>query len=343
MNTEFKEEEMTVKIGINGFGRIGRIVLREAAKTNNYEFVGINDLVPPKTLAYLLKYDSVHGKFPGEIKATDNSIIVNGKEIPITSEKDPSNLPWGKVGADVVFECTGIFTTQEMAGKHLSAGAKKVIISAPAKDKETPTFVYGVNHEEYDPSKDNIISNASCTTNCLAPFAKVLNDNYGIEKGFMTTIHAYTADQKLVDAPHKDLRRARAAALSQVPTTTGAAKAVGLVLPDLKGKLDGMAMRVPTADVSCVDLVVMLKKETTKEEVNAAIKRASENELKGILGYNEEPLVSIDFVSDPRSSIVDAPSTYVNGNMVKILSWYDNEYGFSARMLDMANYLGSKL
>ena len=333
---------MAIKVGINGFGRIGRLVFREAKKYNDIELVGLNDLVPAPTLAHLLKYDSVHGKYDGEVSATEKSLIIDGKTIPTFAERDPSKLPWKELGVDIVYECTGFFRSVDDASAHIKAGAKKVIISAPAKG-ECPTFVYGVNHETYNPTEDHVISNASCTTNCLAPVAKVLNDSFGVEQGFMTTIHAYTSDQQLVDAPHSDLRRARAAALSQIPTTTGAAKAVGLVLPDLKGKLDGMAMRVPTADVSCVDLVVWLKKSTTKDEVNAAIKRASMGELKGILGYNDEPLVSIDFTSDPRSSIFDAPSTYANGNMVKILSWYDNEYGFSARMLDMAKYIGSKL
>ena len=333
---------MTLRIGINGFGRIGRLALRVMAEKNNMECVGINDLMPTKTMAHLFKYDSVHGRFNGTVEATENSIIVNGKTIPVTCEKDPSQLPWGKVNCDVVFECTGIFRDSTTAAKHIAAGAKKVIISAPAKGDDVPTFVVGVNHEEYKPT-DNIVSNASCTTNCLAPVAKVLNDNFGIDHGLMTTIHSYTNDQNVLDGPHSDLRRARTAAVSQIPTTTGAAKAVGLVLPDLKGKLDGMAVRVPTPNVSLVDLVVILKKAATAEEINAKMKAASETELKDILGYGDEPTVSVDYMGDPRSSIFDSLSTKVIGNTVKVLSWYDNEYGFCNRMVDLANYMGSKL
>lgn len=336
---------MKIRIGINGFGRIGRLALRVAAQENfkNIEFVGINDLITPETMAHLLKYDSTHGVFDAEISAGDGKLNLNGKNIRVTNEKDPEALPWKELGADIVFECTGIFTKSEAASKHLKAGAKKVIISAPAKEKETPTFVYGVNHENYNPSEHSVVSNASCTTNCLAPVAKALNDAFGIERGFMTTIHSYTNDQRVVDGPHKDLRRARAAAVSQIPTTTGAAKAVGLVLPDLLGKLDGFAMRVPTANVSCVDLVAICKKEVTAEEVNSVLKNASQKELKGILGYCEEPLVSVDFMGETTPSVVDALSTKANGNLVKVLSWYDNEAGFCNQMLRFARYMGERL
>jgi glyceraldehyde 3-phosphate dehydrogenase len=328
-----------VKIAINGFGRIGRCVFRQAFGTTNMEFVAINDLTDAKTLAYLLKYDSVHGIYDKDVKAKGNSIFVDGKEIQIVAEKDPEKLPWGKMGVDVVIESTGRFTDKEGAGKHIKAGAKKVIISAPAKDPDV-TIVMGVNEKTYDAKKHNIISNASCTTNCLAPMAKVLNDNFGIQKGLMTTIHSYTNDQMLLDLPHKDLRRARAACLSMIPTTTGAAAAVSLVLPELKGKLDGMSIRVPTPNVSVVDLVATLNKDVTAEEVNAALKKAAEGELKGILAYTDEPLVSIDFNNNKSSSIVDALSTKViEKNMVKVLSWYDNETGYSQRLVDLAAYI----
>jgi len=336
---------MTLRIGINGFGRIGRLALR-AATTSTFkkiEIVGINDLIPVDTMAHLLKYDSTHGRFDGTVEVSEGNLVVNGHKIRVTSEKDPTQLPWKELKVDVVFECTGIFTTQEGAGKHLEAGAKKVIISAPCKTTGTPTFVYGVNHETYNPSEDHVVSNASCTTNCLAPAAKALNDAFGVEKGFMTTIHAYTNDQRVVDGPHKDLRRARAAAVSQIPTSTGAAKAVGLVLPELQGKLDGFAMRVPTPNVSCVDLTAILKKEATADEVNAAFKNASEKELKGILGYSDEPLVSVDYMGEKTPSYIDAKSTKAHGNLVKILSWYDNEAGFCNQMLHFAQYMGSKL
>jgi glyceraldehyde 3-phosphate dehydrogenase len=328
-----------VKIAINGFGRIGRCVFRQAFGTKNMEFVAINDLTDAKTLAYLLKYDSVHGIYDKDVKAKGNSIVVEGKEIQIVAEKDPEKLPWGKMGVDVVIESTGRFTDKAGAGKHITAGAKKVLISAPAKDPDV-TIVMGVNEKTYDAKKHNIISNASCTTNCLAPLAKVLNDKFGIQKGLMTTIHSYTNDQMLLDLPHKDLRRARAACLSMIPTSTGAASALSLVIPELKGKLDGMSIRVPTPNVSVVDLVATLNKDVTAEEVNAALKAASENELKGILQYTDEPLVSIDFNNNKSSSIIDALSTKViEKNMVKVLSWYDNETGYSQRLVDLAAYI----
>lgn len=334
-----------VKIGINGFGRIGRNVFK--ALLNNYrndiEVVGINDLTSPATLAHLLKYDSLYGKFDGTVEAKQDSIVVNGNEIRIYAERDPKNLPWGKIGADIVLECTGLFTDAEKAKAHIEGGAKKVIISAPAKNEDI-TVVLGVNEEEYDSAKHNIISNASCTTNCLAPFAKILDREFGIVSGLMTTIHSYTNDQKILDAPHKDLRRARAAAESMIPTTTGAAKAVALVLPQLKGKLNGMAVRVPTPTVSITDLVCEISKEATAEEINAAFKKAAEGELKGILGYSDEPLVSIDYRGDERSSIVDGLSTMVSGkNLVKVVAWYDNEWGYSNRLADLAKYIADRL
>jgi len=329
-----------MRIAINGFGRIGRMVLRAAAKEKGIEFVAINDLTDAKTLAHLLKYDSVHGIFPGKVEATDDAIIVNGKAIKIYAEKDPALLPWKKEKIDIVLESTGRFTARDKAELHLKAGAKKVIISAPATNEDI-TIVMGVNDNLYDPKKHHIISNASCTTNCLAPVAKILNDAFGIEKGLVTTVHSYTNDQNILDLPHKDLRRARAAAMSMIPTSTGAAKAVSLVLPELKGKLDGMAIRVPTPNVSVVDLVATLKKKTDADKVNAAFKKASRGDLKGILGFCEEPLVSIDFNGNPLSSIVDAPSTKVlDGNMVKVLSWYDNECGFSQRVVDLFKLVG---
>jgi glyceraldehyde 3-phosphate dehydrogenase len=329
---------MALKVAINGFGRIGRMVLRAGLSHQDVEFVAINDLTDPATLAHLLKYDSTQGKLQADLLGTDHSLIVNGKEIRIYREKDPSKIPWNEVGADFVFECTGLFRDKETASAHLEAGAKKVIISAPAKNPDV-TIVMGVNQKEYDPQKHHIISNASCTTNCLAPVCKVLLDNFGIEKGLMTTTHAYTGDQRLLDFPHKDLRRARAAALSMIPTTTGAAKAVSLVLPQLAGKLNGMAIRVPTPNVSVVDLVVQLSKPATADEVNSAMKEAAQGDLKGILAYCEEPLVSIDFNGSTVSSTVDAPSTMVIGDMLKVLSWYDNEFGYSCRMIDLALYM----
>jgi glyceraldehyde 3-phosphate dehydrogenase len=327
----------TIKIAINGFGRIGRLVTRAAfERGSNFEIVAINDLFEPQTNAHLLQHDTVHGKFPGKVEVEGNDIIVNGKKIHVTKEKDPNNLPWNKLGVDVVCECTGVFTSKEKASAHIKAGAKKVIISAPGGDDVDATIVYGVNHTTLKAS-DTVISNASCTTNCLAPVVKVLNDLVGVEKGLMTTIHSYTNDQNILDLAHKDLRRARAAALNMIPTSTGAAKAIGLVIPELKGKLNGFAIRVPTPNVSVVDLTFVAKKSTTVEEINAAIKKASENELKGILGYNCEPLVSSDFNHNSHSSIFDTfGTTVIDGTLVKILAWYDNEWGFSNRMLDVA-------
>jgi len=329
-----------IRVAINGFGRIGRLVFRAGMKRKGIEFVAINDLTDAKTLAYLLKYDSVHGILDADIKAKGNSIVVNGKEIKIFSEKEPENLPWKKLKIDVVVESTGIFITKEGAEKHLKAGAKKVLISAPAKgDNPIKTIVIGVNEKDYDRKKDDIISLASCTTNCLAPVVKVLNDNFGIEKGFMTTVHAYTNDQKILDLPHKDLRRARAAAMSIIPTTTGAAKAVTLTIPELKGKLDGMAMRVPVADGSITDFVAVLKKEATAEEINKLFRSASEKSLKGILQYTEEPIVSIDIVGNPHSAIFDSELTKTSGNLVKVVAWYDNEYGYTCNMMNLVRHV----
>ncbi len=329
---------MALKVAINGFGRIGRMVFRAGFGNPNIELVAINDLTDTATLAHLLKYDSVHGAFGEDVSSTERSLIINGKEIEIYSEKDPSQLPWGELGVQTVFECTGLFRDRESASRHLDAGAEKVIISAPAKSPDI-TVVMGVNEQEYDAGAHHIVSNASCTTNCLAPVCKVLLDHFGIEKGLMTTTHAYTGDQRLLDFPHKDLRRARAAGLSMIPTTTGAAKAVALVLPQLEGKLNGMAIRVPTPNVSVVDLVVQLTKTTTAAEVNEAMEAASKSALKGILAYSNEPLVSIDFNGAAVSSTVDGPSTMVIGDMLKILSWYDNEFGYSNRMIDLAVYM----
>ncbi|NMA57153.1 type I glyceraldehyde-3-phosphate dehydrogenase [Clostridium cochlearium] len=334
-----------VKVAINGFGRIGRNVFKVLVEkySNELEVVAINDLTDAATLAHLLKYDSLYGKFNGTVEAKESSIVINGKEIKIFAERDPKNLPWKQEGVDIVLECTGLFTDATKAKAHIEAGAKKVIISAPAKNEDV-TIVLGVNEEKYDPKEHNIISNASCTTNCLAPFAKILDREFGIVEGLMTTIHAYTNDQKILDAPHKDLRRARAAAESMIPTTTGAAKAVALVLPQLKGKLNGMAVRVPTPTVSMTDLVCTISKDATVEEINAAFKKASETDMKGILGYSEEPLVSIDYRGDQRSSIVDGLSTMVMGNrLVKVVSWYDNEWGYSTRLADLAKYVGDRL
>ncbi|NFL55101.1 type I glyceraldehyde-3-phosphate dehydrogenase [Clostridium botulinum] len=334
-----------VKVAINGFGRIGRNVFKALVKNykDQLQVVAINDLTSPATLAHLLKYDSLYGKFDGTVEAKETSIVVNGNEIKIFAERDPKNIDWNSTGAEIVIESTGLFTDGEKANAHLGGTVKKVLISAPAKN-EDKTIVMGVNHEEYDAANHNIISNASCTTNCLAPFAKVLDENFGIESGLMTTIHAYTGDQRVLDAPHKDLRRARAAAESMIPTTTGAAKAVALVLPQLKGKLNGMAVRVPTPTVSLTDLVFTVKKDVTVEEINAALKKAAEGELKGILGYSEEPLVSIDYRGDERSSIVDALSTSVIDNrLVKVVSWYDNEYGYSHRLADLTKFVADRL
>src|SRR6266487_3321401 len=334
---------MGIKVGINGFGRIGRNVLRASLRDSNLEFVAVNDLTDPKTLAHLLKYDSVLGNLPNQVTAGADSITVDGKTIKVFKEKDPAALPWESVGAQVVIESTGRFTDASDAKKHLRGPVKKVIISAPAKNEDV-TLVLGVNHDKYDPAKHHVISNASCTTNCLAPIVKVVNDTFKIISGTMTTIHSYTNDQVILDFPHKDLRRARAAALSMIPTSTGAAKALKLVIPDMSGKLDGFAIRVPTPNVSVVDLVALVEKKATKEEVNAALKKASENgSLKGYLGYEENELVSSDFKGDARSSIVDAPSTLVvGGNCVKVISWYDNEWGYSCRVRDLINYMASK-
>jgi glyceraldehyde 3-phosphate dehydrogenase len=334
---------VAIKVGINGFGRIGRNVLRASLQDPNLEFVAVNDLTDPKTLAHLLKYDSVLGNLPNKVSASGDSIQVDGKTIKVFKEKDPAALPWESVGAQVVIESTGRFTDANEAKKHMRGPVRKVIISAPAKNEDV-TLVLGVNQDKYDPTKHHIISNASCTTNCLAPIVKVINDNFKIVSGTMTTIHSYTNDQVILDFPHKDLRRARAAALSMIPTSTGAAKAIYLAIPELKGKLDGFAIRVPTPNVSCVDLVVVTDKNTTVEEVNAAMKKASEaGPLKGYLGYEENELVSSDFKGDSRSSIFDAPLTRVVGNnLVKIISWYDNEWGYSCRVRDLINYIGSK-
>ena len=326
---------MSVRIGINGFGRIGRLVFR-AAQGRDVEIVGLNDLTDAKTLAHLLKYDSIHGHYPGEVSAEADAIIVDGTRIPVSAERDPANLPWKSLGVHIAVESTGLFTAREKAAKHLDAGADRVIISAPAPDPDF-TVVLGVNDHEYDPAKHRIVSNASCTTNCLAPFAKVLHDEWGIEAGWMTTIHAYTNDQVTQDGPHSDLRRARAAGLSMIPTSTGAAKAIGIVLPELKGKLDGYAMRVPTADVSIVDLSVKLSKQTDVESINAAMRAAAGGPMSGILQVCDEPLVSIDFLGNTHSSILDALSTKVmNGNFAKVLSWYDNEWGYATRVVDLA-------
>jgi glyceraldehyde 3-phosphate dehydrogenase len=334
---------VTVKVGINGFGRIGRNFYRAVlASGADVEIVGINDLTDTKTLAHLLKYDSILGRLGKDVVAGEGEIIIDGKSLPVFAERDPAALPWAKVGADIVIESTGFFTDAESAGKHLTAGAKKVIISAPAKGEDI-TIVMGVNDQDYDPATDNIISNASCTTNCLAPMAKVIDDAFGIERGLMTTIHAYTNDQNVLDYPHKDLRRARAAALNMIPTTTGAAKAIALVMPQLKGKLDGYAMRVPVPTGSATDLTVELKTPATKEEINAAIKAAADGPLKGILQYTEDPIVSTDIVTDPSSCIFDSGLTYVNGNMAKVVGWYDNEWGYSNRLVDLVGLVGSKL
>ncbi len=333
------EQDMSVKVGINGFGRIGRNFFRAAYGDPALDIVAVNDITDARTLAHLLKYDSVHGRFGETVTVGDNAIGVAGKEIRVLASKDPAELPWGKLGVEVVIESTGKYTEREGAEKHLSAGARRVIISAPAKGEDA-TIVMGVNESRFDPAKHAILSNASCTTNCLAPVAKVLLDTFGIERGLMTTIHAYTNDQRILDLPHKDLRRARAAAVSMIPTTTGAAKAVSLVIPELKGKLDGMAIRVPTPNVSVVDLTAELSRTATAEEINAAMKKAAEGPLAGILKYVDEPLVSIDFNHDPCSSAFDALSTKViGGKMVKVLSWYDNEWGYSCRLVDLAKHV----
>lgn len=333
---------LMINVGINGFGRIGRNFFRASLTNPSINIVGINDLTPNKTLAHLLKYDSILGRLGLEVTFTDDSITVDGKTIKVFSERDPVNLPWGAIKADVVIESTGHFTKAADAGKHIASGAKKVIISAPASDEDI-TIVMGVNHEKYEPANHHIISNASCTTNCLAPMAKVLNDNWGIVKGLMTTIHAYTNDQVILDFPHQDLRRARAAATNMIPTSTGAAKAIALVLPELKGKLDGYAMRVPIPTGSATDLTVELAKEATAEEINAAMKAAAHGPLKGYLTYTEDPIVSSDIVTDPSSCIFDSGLTKVIGNQVKVVGWYDNEWGYSNRLVDLISYVGKTL
>ena len=333
---------MAIKVGINGFGRIGRNIMRAAMDDKNIDIVAVNDLTNAATLAHLLKYDSILGNLNADIKAGSDTITVNKDEFQVLSLKDPAQLPWKSLGVDVVFESTGIFTNRDGAAKHLAAGAKKVVITAPAKGPDL-TVVMGVNEDKYDAGKHQIISNASCTTNCLAPVAKVLHETFGIVKGWMTTVHSYTNDQQLLDLPHKDLRRARAAALSIIPTTTGAALAVGEVLPEIKGKLDGIAMRVPTPNVSVVDLAVLVNKKTSKEEVNAAFKAAADGKLKDILEYSDEQLVSVDFRGNPRSSILDSAYTSVmDGDFVKVLSWYDNEWGYSSRCVDLLRFLVKK-
>ena len=333
-----------MRVGINGFGRIGRNVLRAAtmAKEMSLEFVAVNDITDTKTLAHLLKYDSVHGRFPGTVAAKGDALVVNGREIKVSAIKEPEKLPWKDLGVELVLESTGRFTDRDGAAKHLAAGAKKVVISAPAKGEDI-TIVMGVNHDKYDPAKHHVISNASCTTNCLVPVIKVVVDNWGFKHAFMTTVHSYTNDQQILDLPHKDLRRARAAALSIIPTTTGAAKATGLVLPEVKGKIDGVSLRVPTPDVSLVDLTAEVEKRTTIEEVNAAFKRAAQGALKGILDVSDEPLVSVDYIGSQFSSVVDALSTNViDGTLVHVSSWYDNEMGYSARCVDLLAYIGRR-
>ncbi len=332
---------MTIRVGINGFGRIGRLVYRAMFDDPNLEVVAVNDLTDAKTLAHLLKYDSIHKIFPHEIGTTDAGFTVDGREVKVLAERDPGALPWGDMSVDLVVESTGLFTDADKAKAHINAGAKKVIISAPAKNEDI-TIVIGVNDDQYDRDKHNIVSNASCTTNCLAPFAKVLLDSFGIKRGFMDTIHSYTNDQNILDLPHKDLRRARAAAMSIIPTSTGAAKAIGLVLPELKGKLDGMSMRVPTPDGSVVDLVVELERDVTADEINAAMKAAADGPMKGILEYTTDPIVSVDVVGNPASSVFDSLQTMVmggTGNFVKCVSWYDNEWGYSNRVKDLAKIM----
>lgn len=336
---------MALRVAINGFGRIGRNVLRSAKQSQQtgIDFVAINDLADADTLGHLFMYDSVHGRYPGSVAVTEQGLEVDGDVIRICSERDPASLPWEDLGVDIVIESTGFFVDRDSAAKHLEAGASKVIISAPGKNEDI-TIVLGVNHKAYDPNQHHVISNASCTTNCLAPVVKVLTEEFGFRHGLMTTVHAYTGDQRILDFPHKDLRRARAAAMSMIPTTTGAARATGLVLPEVAGRIDGMAIRVPTADVSIVDLVAELERDTTEEEVNSAFRSAAAGELQGILGVSEEPLVSIDYTGDPHSSIIDAVSTSVmDGRMVKVLSWYDNEWGYSSRVVDLVNFVGEHL
>ncbi|HKP74701.1 MAG TPA: type I glyceraldehyde-3-phosphate dehydrogenase [Longimicrobiaceae bacterium] len=332
-----------MRVGINGFGRIGRQVVRAAKEQGaDLDIVAVNDLTDTKTLGHLLRHDSVHRHYPGTVEARENALLVDGDEVRVFAEKDPANLPWGDLGVDIVIESTGRFTNRDDAAKHLAGGAKKVIISAPAKNEDI-TVVLGVNEGKYDPASHHVISNASCTTNCLAPVVKVLLDEFGFRRGVMTTVHAYTNDQNILDLPHKDLRRARAAAMSIIPTTTGAAKATALVIPEVKGKIDGVAMRVPTPDVSIVDLVAETEREVTAQQVNDAFRAAAEGRMKGILAYEEEELVSVDFTGNPHSSIVDAPSTSIVGGLVKVMSWYDNEWGYSCRCVDLARYVGERL
>jgi glyceraldehyde 3-phosphate dehydrogenase len=335
---------MAIRVAINGFGRIGRNVLRAAkqAGADDIQFVAVNDLTDTKTLAHLLQYDSIHRRYPGTVEARGESLLVDGEEIRVFAEKDPAALPWGDLGVDVVIESTGRFTDRASASKHLEGGAKKVIISAPAKGEDI-TIVLGVNDDKYDAGSHHVLSNASCTTNCLAPVVKVLLDEFGFRRGLMTTVHAYTNDQQILDLPHKDLRRARAAAVSMIPTTTGAAKATGLVIPEVKGKIDGMAMRVPTPNVSVVDLTAELEKDVTIQQVNDALQAAAEGRMKGILGFEMNPLVSVDFVGDPRSSIVDGLSTNVLAGLVKVVAWYDNEWGYSSRCVDLVRFIGKQL
>ncbi|MCY3676289.1 MAG: type I glyceraldehyde-3-phosphate dehydrogenase [Gemmatimonadetes bacterium] len=336
---------MSIRVAINGFGRIGRNVLRAAKQsgTTELDFVAVNDLTESTTLAHLFRHDSVHGGYPGSVEISDGGLVVDGDDIRVLSERDPANLPWRELEVDVVVESTGIFRTRELASRHLEAGARKVIISAPASDEDI-TIVLGVNHDRYDPETHHLISNASCTTNCLAPVAKVLSEQFGFVRGLMTTIHAYTSGQAVLDGPHKDLRRARAAAVSMIPTTTGAARAISLVLPELEGKLDGMAIRVPTPNVSLVDLVAEVKREASPDAVNGALRAAAENELAGVLRVEDAPLVSVDFVGEPASSVVDAPSTSVMGDrMVKVLAWYDNEWGYSSRVVDLVRFVGHRM
>jgi len=339
-----RESVVTIKVGINGFGRIGRNFFRALIDSGatNIEVVGINDLTDTTTLAHLLKYDSILGRFPKSVQAGEGSLIVDGVTIKVSAERDPGSLPWAALGAEIVVESTGFFTSADDARKHLNAGAKKVIISAPAKGEDI-TIVLGVNEQDYNPATDDIISNASCTTNCLAPMAKVIDDAFGIERGLMTTIHAYTNDQSILDFPHKDLRRARAAAINMIPTSTGAAKAIGLVMPNLKGKLDGYAMRVPVPTGSATDLTVELRTPATVEQINSAIKAAADGPMKGILVYTEDPIVSTDIVTDPASCIFDAGLTNANGNMIKVVGWYDNEWGYSNRLVDLVTFVGDKL
>ncbi|UCC72638.1 MAG: type I glyceraldehyde-3-phosphate dehydrogenase [Gemmatimonadota bacterium] len=337
---------MAVRVGINGFGRIGRMVMRAAkrgGRGEDIDFVAVNDLTDTTTLAHLFRYDSVHGRYDGTVEAKGERLVIDGDEVQVLSERDPGKLPWRDLGVDIVFESTGLFRKREDAGRHIAAGAKKVVITAPAKGEDI-SLCLGVNDEAYDAKEHHIISNASCTTNCLAPVVKVLLEEFGFKRGFMTTIHSYTNDQQLLDLPHKDLRRARAAAMSMIPTTTGAAKATGIVIPEVKGKLDGIAVRVPTPNVSLTDLVAVVDKTPTAEEVNDAFKKYAGGKMKGILEYSAEPLVSVDFIGHPASSIVDGPSTNViDGNFVKVLSWYDNEWGYSCRCVDLANYIAERL